>query len=221
VSRARATAKRLTGTSFQLSAEWPEEHCSTKRAIVRESEARVQLALPNSTRGDVMSTQMSDPRELFLHELGDVLYAERTLVKALPKLQEEASDEELAQGFGDHLEETRQHVKNLEQAFEVLGEDVKAEKCPGIEGLKKEHDDFVANESPSPEVLDAFLTGAGARTEHYEIAAYEGLVTMADAMGEDEVAKLLTENLDDEKAALRKIQNIGKRLAKVGAKAAA
>ena len=168
-----------------------------------------------------MSTQMSDPRELFLHELGDVLYAERTLVKALPKLEEEASDEELTQGFADHLEETRQHVKNLEQAFEALGEQVKAEKCPGIEGLKKEHDDFVANESPSQDVLDAFLTGAGARTEHYEIAAYEGLVIMADAMGEDEVAKLLSENLDDEKAALRKIQNIGKRLAEVGAKAAA
>jgi ferritin-like metal-binding protein YciE len=164
---------------------------------------------------------MSDPRELFLHELGDVLYAERTLVKALPKLQEEASDEELAQGFGDHLEETRQHVKNVEQAFQALGEEAKAEKCPGIEGIKQEHDDFVANESPSHEVLDAFLTGAGARTEHYEIAAYEGLVTMADAMGEDDVATLLRENLEQEKAALRKMQAIGKRLAEVGAKAAA
>ena len=79
-------------------------------------------------------------------------------------------------------------MKNVKQAFEELGEPVKAEKCPGIEGLKKEHDDFVANESPSPEVLNAFLTGAAARTEHYEIAAYEGLVTMAQAMGEDEVA---------------------------------
>ena len=167
------------------------------------------------------STQMSDPRELFLHELGDVLYAERTLVKALPKLQEEASDEELAQGFGDHLEETRQHVKNVEQAFQALGEEAKAEKCPGIEGIKQEHDDFVANESPSQEVLDAFLTGAGARTEHYEIAAYEGLVTMADAMGEDDVATLLRENLEEEKAALRKMQAIGKRLAEVGARAAA
>jgi len=167
------------------------------------------------------STQMSDPRELFLHELGDVLYAERTLVKALPKLQEEASDEELAQGFGDHLEETRQHVKNVEQAFQALGEQAKAEKCPGIEGIKQEHDDFVSNESPSQEVLDAFLTGAGARTEHYEIAAYEGLVTMAEAMGEDEVASLLTENLEQEKAALQKMQTIGKRLANVGAKAAA
>ena len=167
------------------------------------------------------NTQMNDPRELFLHELGDVLYAERTLVKTLPKLQEEASDEELAEGFADHLEETRQHVKNVEQAFEALGEQAKAEKCPGIEGIKQEHDDFVANESPSQEVLDAFLTGAGARTEHYEIAAYEGLVTMADAMGEDEVATLLRENLEEEKTALRKVQAIGKRLASVGAKAAA
>ena len=169
-----------------------------------------------------MSTStMSDPRELFLHELGDVLYAEQTLVKTLPKLQEEAADEELAQGFGEHLEETRQHVKNVEQAFQALGEEAKAEKCPGIEGIKKEHDDFVANESPSQEVLDAFLTGAGARTEHYEIAAYEGLVTMADAMGEGDVATLLRENLEEEKAALQKMQAIGKRLAEVGAKAAA
>ena len=164
-----------------------------------------------------MNTQMNDPRELFLHELGDVLYAERTLVKTLPKLQEEASDDELAEGFGEHLEETRQHVENLEQAFEALGEPAKAEKCPGIEGIKKEHDEFVSNESPSPEVLNAFLTGAGARTEHYEIAAYEGLITMAEAMGEAEVARLLNENLAQEQNALRKIQTIGKRLAQQGA----
>ena len=168
-----------------------------------------------------MSTQMKDPRDLFLHELGDVLYAERTLVKILPKLQEEASDEELAQGFGEHLEETRQHVKNVERAFEALGEPAKAEKCPGIEGLKKEHDEFVANESPSRAILDAFLTGAGARTEHYEIAAYEGLVTMAEATGENEVARLLNENLEQEKQALRKMQTISKRLAEQGAATAA
>ena len=108
-------------------------------------------------------------------------------------------------------------MKNLEQAFEALGEPAKAEKCPGIEGIKKEHDEFVSNESPSQEVLDAFLTGAGSRTEHYEIAAYEGLVTMAEAMGEDEVAQLLNENLAQEKQALRKLQTIGKRLAKQAA----
>lgn len=165
------------------------------------------------------TSQMSDPRELFMHELGDVLYAEQTLVKALPKLQDEASDPELASGFADHLEETVQHVENLKLAFEELGEPAKAEKCPGIEGIKKEHDEFVANESPTPEVLDAFLTGAGARTEHYEIAAYEGLITMADAMGEAKVAELLTANLEQEKKALTKMKSIGKRLAQEGAKA--
>jgi ferritin-like metal-binding protein YciE len=100
----------------------------------------------------------------------------------------------------------------------VLGEKPTAEKCPGIEGIKQEHDDFVAEESPSPDVLDSFLTGAGARTEHYEIAAYEGLVTMAEAMGETEVAGLLSENLEQEKAALEKLETIGKRLAQEGAK---
>jgi ferritin-like metal-binding protein YciE len=165
-----------------------------------------------------MNTKMSNPRELFLHELGDVLYAERTLVKTLPKLQEEASDEELALGFEEHLDETRQHVKNLESAFEKLGESPKAEKCPGIDGIKQEHDEFVSKELPSQDVLDSFLTGAGARTEHYEIAAYEGLVTMAEAMGEAEIVDLLTENLEQEKSALEKLKSVGKRLAQQAAK---
>ena len=165
-----------------------------------------------------MSTKMTKPRDLFLHELGDVLYAERTLVKTLSELQEEASDDELALGFEEHLDETRQHVKNVEQAFGKLGETPTAEKCPGIEGIKQEHDDFVAKESPSQDVLDSFLTGAGARTEHYEIAAYEGLVTMAEAMGETEVVELLTENLEQEKTTLEKLNTIGKRLAEDGAK---
>jgi ferritin-like metal-binding protein YciE len=168
-----------------------------------------------------MSTKMSEPRELFLHELGDVLYAERTLVKALPKLQKEASDEELSQSFADHLEETPQHVTNVEEAFKALGEKPKAEKCPGIDGIKQEHDEFVEKESPSAEVLDQFLTGAGARTEHYEIAAYEGLVTAAEAMGESDVASLLSENLAEERKALETVKKISKRLARQRAKEAA
>jgi hypothetical protein len=78
-----------------------------------------------------MTDTMKSPRDLFLHELGDVLYAERTLVKTLPKLQKEASDEELAEGFANHLEETKKHVENVEQAFEVLGEK------PNLEQEKK------------------------------------------------------------------------------------
>jgi ferritin-like metal-binding protein YciE len=168
-----------------------------------------------------MTETMKSPRDLFLHELGDLLYAERTLVKTLPKLQKEASDEELADGFANHLEETKKHVENVEQAFEALGEKPKAEKCPGIEGITKEHDEFVAKESPSPGVLNAFLTGAGSRAEHYEIAAYEGLITMANAMGEDDVAELLSQNLEQEKKALESLKRVSKRLAESGVRAGA
>ncbi len=157
--------------------------------------------------------EMKNPRDLFLHELGDILYAERVLVKALPTLQKEATDRELAAGFKSHLAETRQHVTNVEQAFKALGERPKAEQCPGIDGIKKEHDEFVTGESPSREVLDTFLTGAGARAEHYEIAAYDGLITAARAMKEREVVRLLSENLAQEKAALSKMKTISKRLA--------
>jgi ferritin-like metal-binding protein YciE len=161
-----------------------------------------------------MPTRMTEPKELFLHELGDLLYAENLLVRTLPTLEEEASDQELARGFKQHLKETKQHVTNLEKAFKELGERPKAEQCPGMDGIKAEHDEFVSEQSPSPDVLDAFLTGAAARTEHYEIAAYEGLVTMATAMKETQVAKLLRENLKQEKETLKKVQTISKRLAK-------
>jgi ferritin-like metal-binding protein YciE len=156
---------------------------------------------------------MDDPRELFLHELGDILYAERVLVKALPKLAEEATEASLADAFTKHLGETEQHVANIEKAFEMVGEKAKAEKCPGIDGIKKEHDEFVSKEKPNSEVLNMFLTGAAARTEHYEIAAYTGLITMAEALGETDAAKLLGENLKQEEAALEKVTSISQKLA--------
>lgn len=160
-----------------------------------------------------MPTKMDEPRELFLHELGDLLFAENTLIKALPKLAKEASDAELQKGFESHLEETKQHAANLKQVFKVIGEPAKAEKCPAIEGITKEHDEFMSEENPSPAVCDMFLTGSGARAEHYEIAAYNGLITMARALGEKDAVPLLQENLKQEEAALAKLEKAAKRLA--------
>jgi ferritin-like metal-binding protein YciE len=160
-----------------------------------------------------MPTKMDEPRELFLHELGDLLFAENTLIKALPKLAKEASDTELQKGFEAHLEETKQHAANLKQVFEVIGEPAKAEKCPAIEGITKEHDEFMSEENPSPAICDMFLTGSGARAEHYEIAAYTGLITMAQALGEKDAVPLLQENLKQEEAALAKLEKAAKRLA--------
>ncbi|MDX6596476.1 MAG: hypothetical protein QOE87_363, partial [Gaiellales bacterium] len=161
-----------------------------------------------------MPTKMEEPRELFLHELGDLLYAENLLIKELPKLAQEASDEELSGAFEAHREETKQHAANLEQVFELIGEQPKAEQCPGIDGIKTEHDEFIKQQRPSPEVCDLFLTGAGARAEHYEIAAYTGLITMAQAMGESDAVVLLQENLKQEKAALEKLERAATRLSR-------
>ena len=157
---------------------------------------------------------MTDPRELFLHELGDLLYAEKTLYKELPKLAQEASDDELSKAFEAHREETKQHAANLEQVFELIGETPKAEQCPAIDGIKQEHDKFIKEEKPSPEVCDLFLTGAGTRAEHYEIAAYTGLITMAQAMGESDAVVLLQENLKQERAALEKLEKAATRLSR-------
>jgi ferritin-like metal-binding protein YciE len=164
-----------------------------------------------------MATTMTDPRELFLHELGDLLYAENTLVKTLPKLAREATDADLQKGFEAHLEETKQHVDKLKQVFELIGEKAKAEKCPAIDGITKEHDEFMREEKPSPAITDRFLTGAGARTEHYEIAAYTGLLTMAQALGEKSAVPLLQENLKQEEAALGKLEQAAKRLSRSNA----
>lgn len=165
--------------------------------------------------------QMTTPRALFVHELGDILYAEQLLVKTLPKLAKEASDSALKKGFQDHLTETKGQVERLKAVFESIGERAKAEKCPGIEGIAKEHDDFMSSHDASPEICDMFLTGAGARAEHYEIAAYSGLVLSAKALEETKAANLLGENLKEEQAALKTLESAARRLSKGAGKASA
>ena len=160
---------------------------------------------------------VTSPEQLFEHELQDIYYAEKTLTKVLPKLADEAKDRELSRAFTSHLKETEKHVKNIERVFSKIGKSPEATPCPGIEGIKKEHDEFVQETTTSAKMLDAFLTGAAARTEHYEIAAYTGLVSQARALGEREAVQILQENLKQEKEALKAVETVGKRLAK-GAK---
>ncbi|HLE99178.1 MAG TPA: ferritin-like domain-containing protein [Gaiellaceae bacterium] len=154
------------------------------------------------------------PEQLFVHELQDMYYAEKALTKVLPRLAEEASDSELSRAFTSHLKETEKQVVNLERVFEQIGERPEAHPCPGIEGIKKEHDDFVQENRPSGELLDVFLTGAASRAEHYEIAGYTGLISKARALREREAVGLLEENLRQEKEALKKVEAISKRILK-------
>ncbi len=161
--------------------------------------------------------EITTPKELFFHELGDILYVERDLASStLPKLIDEVKDEEFKAGLEGHLEQTKQHVKNVEQVFEIFGEEPKAEECPGFEGLKTEHEELT--EETSDSLIDLVDIGAAARTENYEIAAYEGLRRMAKALGEDKAVDLLDANLKDEKETLREVEKIATRLSNETAK---
>ena len=155
--------------------------------------------------------EITTPRELFLHELGDILYVEQKLTEeVLPTLIQEVQDADFRKGLERHLEQTRGHITNLEQIFDSMGEQSETEKCLGFEGLKKEHDEMTTEVSES--LIDIVDTGAAARTEHYEIAAYTGLIEMARAMGETDAVSLLEENLKEEKEALREVESVTKTL---------
>jgi ferritin-like metal-binding protein YciE len=156
-------------------------------------------------------SEIANPKELFLHELGDILYVERELAdEALPKLISEVTDDEFRSGLESHLEQTRKHVENVEKVFEIFGEQPHPEECIGFEGLKREHDEIMNKASHS--LVDMIDLGAAARTENYEIAAYEGLRRMAKALGEDDAVTLLDENLAQEKEALRQVEKIATRM---------
>ena len=155
--------------------------------------------------------EITTPRELFLHELGDILFVEQKLTEeVLPKLIQEVQDADFRKGLERHLDQTRGHITNLEQIFDSMGEQSETEKCLGFEGLKKEHDEMTSEVSES--LIDIVDTGAAARTEHYEIAAYSGLIEMARALGESEAVGLLEENLKEEREALHEVENVAKKL---------
>ena len=154
---------------------------------------------------------ITTPRDLFLHELGDILYVEKKLTgEVLPKLIDEVQDPDFRKGLERHLDQTRGHVTNLEQIFDSMAEQSETEKCLGFEGLTKEHDEMI--DEVSDDLVDMVDAGAAARTEHYEIAAYNGLIEMARALGESEAVGLLEANLKEEREALHEVESVAKKL---------
>ena len=148
--------------------------------------------------------------DLFLHGLKDIYYAENQIVKSLPKLIDKATNRDLTQGLKGHLEETRNQIARLDQVFQKLGETPEGVKCPAIDGLIAEADD-VAGEVSDKEVLDAAIVGAAQSVEHYEIARYGTLIAWAEALGRDDVVRLLNTNLNEEKAADKKLSSVAVR----------
>ena len=145
--------------------------------------------------------------DLFVHQLQDIYYAEKQLVKALPKMAEKAADNQLKQGFLTHLDETKTHVQRLEQVFQMHGAEVKAVNCPAIDGIIKEADE-VAGEVEDKSVLDAALINAAQAAEHYEIVRYGSLIAWAKQLGRNDCANVLQKTLDEEKATDKKLNTM-------------
>jgi ferritin-like metal-binding protein YciE len=137
--------------------------------------------------------------DLFVHQLRDIYYAEKQITKALPEMIKKASDPQLKQGFQTHLRETENHVKRLDQVFELLGKKASGVDCPAIDGIVEEADD-VAGEVENKSVLDAALVAAAQAVEHYEMTRYGTLIAWAKELGHANVVPLLNQTLDEEKA---------------------
>ena len=148
--------------------------------------------------------------DLFQHGLQDIYYAESCIVKALPDMVEKATNRDLTKALRDHLEETKAQVGRLEQVFKKLGHEPRGAACPAIDGLISEADELAA-EVADKQVLDAAVVAAAQAVEHYEIARYGTLIAWAEELGHDEVVRLLNTNLNEEKAAGKKLSNIALR----------
>ncbi len=145
--------------------------------------------------------------DVFVIKLQALLDIEQELVKALPKMSKAASNQELKESFDEHLEETREHVKRLEEALSLLGEEPEPLKGDAIRGLIKDAE-WVIENTKGDAAKDAHLIAAANFVEHYEMAGYESALSWAEEMDHDDVADLLRETLDEEEAASGKLQDL-------------
>lgn len=146
-------------------------------------------------------------KDLYIHELKDLYSAEKQIIKALPKMAKAATSEELAAGFKQHLEETKEQAVRLEQILKSHGQTTRGPKCKGMEGVLAEGTEMIEEEADD-EVRDAGLIAAAQRVEHYEIAGYGCARTYAELLGDKEGAKLLQQTLNEEADTDKKLTSL-------------
>jgi len=157
--------------------------------------------MPTINQTTTATSQNTKLREFFIDQLKDILWAEKKLVKTLPKLAGAAHSNELREAFYSHLEETKNHVTRIEKVFLMMNEEEDAVECPALKGIAEEGEDIIDETENNTAQRDVGLIFAGQKAEHYEIATYGGLVQLARTMHLDEVAQLLGETLAEEKKA--------------------
>jgi ferritin-like metal-binding protein YciE len=153
----------------------------------------------------------SNLKKLYVAELKDLYSAENQLVKALPKMAEAATSDDLRLGFEDHLKQTKEHVSRLEKICKEMGESSKGKKCKGMEGLIEEGKEMI-EEGLEPEELNAGLISAAQRVEHYEIAGYGCVRTYAKLLGQTSAVALLEKTLTEEKETDAKLTQLAEQI---------
>lgn len=171
----------------------------TKTPVSSTSSSKTSRA--NGNEEAVASNNATQLEKFFMDSLKDIYWAEKHLTKALPKMQKAATTEELKDAIDDHLAITEEHVTRLEHVFEILGKKAQAKKCEAMEGLIKEGDSIVEETEEGSATRDVGVIMAAQKVEHYEIATYGSLIQLAKTMGQDEVADILTQTLQEEKEA--------------------
>lgn len=159
----------------------------------------------------LLGETIESPRELYIHKLGAALQMENTILEMLPELEEAANDPQLKQSLRKHYTETKAHVRNLQQVFRALGQEPDEQACPVIDGLKKEGESMLGK--VDERLNDAVILSGVVETEAHEIAVYDGLITQASAMGEEDIVALLQENLESEQITLQKARKETQKLA--------
>ncbi len=153
---------------------------------------------------------MNSLEDLFEHFLRDIYYAEKQILKALPKMARKADSDQLREAFENHLSETEDHVANLEQVFELLGMRARGVTCDAINGILEEGKEIMS-EAEAPDARDAGMIAAAQAVEHYEITRYGTLVAWATQLGKKDAVKLLRANLEQEYAADRKLSDLAEK----------
>ncbi len=156
---------------------------------------------------------MQSAKDLFIHELTDMLDAEQKLVTALRELAEDHADEpQLQKGFQSHQAQTEKQVERLQQIFEHLGEEAEETECKGMKGLLEERNSFKQEEEPGSDILSIFDVGAAIKVESYEISAYNSLIELAKQLDMTKAIRLLNQSLKEEQQTKTKLEAISRKL---------
>ncbi len=203
--KSNSSSKSNSRSNSSSKSNGASKSSAAKSGATSRSNSRSNGASSSSPTSRNRNSSQAKPgsmlQEFFLDELKDIYWAEKALVKGLQKMAKNATSEDLKSAFEDHRVVTQNQVARLEQVFELLGKKAQAKKCEAMSGLMEEANSVIEDTEDDTYTRDCALIVSSQKAEHYEIASYGCLVTIARAMGQTEAADLLQETLDEEKEA--------------------